>query len=368
MLKGIYYDFLLVFCALMIIGHVLFVFIYKKRFKYLTDTKEKLYNLREKVIGIKDKAEIYQHILEAAIDMVPKATKGSILIEEKDKLLHYVALVGYPEKLRDITLKKEEAFLYAKNQCSDIAIIKDPAKFNKYIVHIDKQKLFEETEALDIHCTLSCPININDKTIGIINLDNTKDNTKFSEDDIKHVKHIINELKLVLRVFLIQEDLRYQSNFDALTGIYNRRYLEYLINYQLEILKENKTKASFVFIDLDNFKIINDTYGHNAGDNALVFMANILKNKLDDTNIFGRIAGDEFIIFFPNVCKTRAVEIVEDIRSSYIKEKISDMTLDFSYGIIEISEASQTLSDLIEVADKKMYLKKKFKKCKTPFH
>ncbi|MBP2024025.1 diguanylate cyclase (GGDEF)-like protein [Clostridium punense] len=337
----------------------------KSRINYLSNTKDILYYLREKVIDATHKSQVYELILRAAIDMVPKASKGSILMVGEDNLFHYEALVGYNEELKNIKLRKEEVFLYAKNKFQGIAVIKNPSRFNKNILNLDKHKIYEETESLDICCTLSSPIAINNKVMGVINLDSTKDGTQFSEEDIRYLKYIINELRLVLKVFLMNDDLRYQANFDVLTGIYNRRYLEYLINYQLEMCKTTKEKPTLIFIDLDNFKAINDTYGHGAGDKALIFIANILRMRMDSSYIFGRMAGDEFIIFIPNGDEKSAVKIIEEIRESYKKEKIGKINLDFSYGIVQADDGVDNLQDLVQKADEKMYEVKNIKKKKT---
>lgn len=353
---------LLVVCILIIV-EFLIINIHRRKIRYLKGTKEALYILRENVLEAKSKNEVYELILKGAIQMVPKAAKGSILMELEDKLFHYVALEGYSDELRNIKLKKEEVFLYAKNKFTDIAIIRNPAKFNRNILNFDKHKLFKETEALDIYCTLSCPIELNNKVIGVINLDSIKINHIFSEDDIKNLKHIINELKLVLRTFFIQRDLEYTSNFDVLTGIYNRRYLEYLINYHLETFEDKSKKATLIFMDLDDFKTINDTYGHIVGDEVLILLANIFKNELEPSCIYGRMAGDEFIIFIPESDEKSSKKIVEKLRNIYKNSKGCDMSLDFSYGIVEVDSSTKDLNALIEKADERMYSSKKCKKC-----
>lgn len=358
-------KYILLFIFFILIGvQWIFIISYKKRIHYLSNTKDILYDLREKVIDATHKSQVYELILKAAIDMVPKASKGSILMVREDNLFHYEALVGYNEELKNIKLKKEEVFLYAKNQFQGIAVIKNPSRFNKDILNLDKHKIYEETESLDICCTLSSPIAINNKVIGVINLDSTKDGTKFSEEDIKYLKYIINELKLVLRVFLMNDDLRCQANFDVLTGIYNRRYLEYLINYQLEMSKNTKEKPILIFIDLDDFKAINDTYGHGAGDKALIFIAEILKMKMDSSYIFGRMAGDEFIVFIPDGNEKDSVEVIEEIREFYKKERIGKINLDFSYGIVQADDEIDNLQDLVQRADEKMYEVKNIKRKK----
>ncbi len=359
-------DILLLICFILIGIQLITMRLHKKKIAYLNNTKDILYDLREKVIEAVDKEQVYKLILKAAIDMLPKASKGSILMEGKDKLFHYEALIGYSEELKEIKLMKEEVFLYAKNQFKGIAVIKNPARFNENILNFEKHKIFQDTESLDICCTLSCPISINDRVIGVINLDSTEKGAIFSEDDIKYLKYIINELKLVLRVFLMQDDLRYQANYDALTGLYNRRYLEYLLSYHLEMSKNKCKKPTLIFIDLDNFKRINDAYGHKSGDKALVLISNILQKKMNSSSyIYGRMAGDEFIVFIPHGDEKNAIKVIEEVREVYSHETIGDINLDFSYGIIEVTDSSRNLEELIHEADEKMYEVKNYKREKS---
>lgn len=362
-------NFLFLIGLLLLLLEYLIIRMYIKRNKYLSHSREVLYKLREKVLEAKNRDEVYELILQGAIEIIPKASKGSILVEQEDRLFHYVASVGYSEALRNIKLKKEEVFLYAKNKFSDIAVIKNPAKFNKSILNLDKHRIFKATEALDICCTLSCPIEVNDKVIGVINLDSIKRHHIFTEEDIKNLKHVINELKLVLRTFIIQNNLEYIANYDALTGLYNRRFLEYLINYHLETGKHSHKKGTLIFIDLDNFKKINDTCGHGVGDKVLISLANIFKSKMEQSCTYGRMAGDEFIIFIPNSDENTSRKIIEDIRLAYKSIKICSTPLDFSYGIVEVDSDYKDLKALIEEADKRMYEGKSCKNVnKTPFN
>ena len=142
---------------------------------------------------------------------------------------------------------------------------------------------------------------------------------------------------------------------DVLTGIYNRRFFE-------EKIKNMEDEAGIAVIDLDDFKLHNDTYGHSAGDAALITTANIIKKYIRKTDILIRYCGDEFLLILPSIKK----HIFED-KLKLIREKIHDtvvpkyekMQLSVSIGGAVFREGN--IEDAIASADRQMYIAKNYK-------
>ena len=142
---------------------------------------------------------------------------------------------------------------------------------------------------------------------------------------------------------------------DVLTGIYNRRFFE-------EEIKKMEDEAGIAVIDLDDFKLHNDTYGHSAGDAALITTANIIKKYIRKTDILIRYGGDEFLLILPSIKK----HIFED-KLKLIREKIHDavvpkyekMQLSVSIGGAIFREGN--MEDAIASADRQMYIAKNYK-------
>ena len=142
---------------------------------------------------------------------------------------------------------------------------------------------------------------------------------------------------------------------DVLTGIYNRRFFE-------EKIKNMEDEAGIAVIDLDDFKLHNDTYGHSAGDAALITTANIIKKYIRKTDILIRYGGDEFLLILPSIKK----HIFED-KLKLIREKIHDtvvpkyekMQLSVSIGGAIFREGN--IEDVIASADRQMYIAKNYK-------
>ncbi len=146
---------------------------------------------------------------------------------------------------------------------------------------------------------------------------------------------------------------------DPLTGLYNRRFLYEIIEREIARSRRYNTKLSLAVIDLDNFKIINDTYGHIAGDKILISFANILKTTLrKDVDYVFRYGGDEFVILFVGSDSKSAEKVIERIKSSL---ESCEIKVSFSYGLVDIT-ADSNCEEIIKKADKLMYLKKNKKR------
>ncbi|AUH73906.1 diguanylate cyclase [Legionella sainthelensi] len=161
----------------------------------------------------------------------------------------------------------------------------------------------------------------------------------------------------------LRENLRYQSMRDPLTGLYNRRYLEDFLLKQIHQSERTKSPISLLMLDLDHFKKINDTYGHDAGDFALKELGKILQEDIRVGDIAARYGGEEFIVAFYNTdektIKTRAESIREAVSRLQIKygaQPVGPITI--SIGVAVYPADGRTTTELIESADKALYFAK----------
>ncbi|WP_410506341.1 GGDEF domain-containing protein [Haloimpatiens sp. FM7315] len=160
----------------------------------------------------------------------------------------------------------------------------------------------------------------------------------------------------------IDEILHY-ANVDEVTKVLNRRSGLNVLNTKLEFCRINNESLTLCFIDIDNFKKINDSFGHGEGDKVLQEVSKIFKECIRNTDSVLRMGGDEFIIGFENINKKSACKIWNRICSRiheiYGKEN-SEHKVTLSRGFSEYNKENQLpLKDLIEIADKDMYENKK---------
>lgn len=157
--------------------------------------------------------------------------------------------------------------------------------------------------------------------------------------------------------------LRYQTQHDDLTGLINRREFEARLERGLKSVHENNAQHVFCFLDLDQFKLVNDTCGHVAGDELLKQVSLLLDNRMRDRDTLARLGGDEFGLLLENCSLSDASQItnallklVRDYRFMY-DDKIFNVGV--SIGLVVINESFDSVSDVIHAADMACYSAKK---------
>tara|TARA_R110002049_G_scaffold302103_1_gene494693 strand:+ start:279 stop:1241 length:963 start_codon:yes stop_codon:yes gene_type:complete len=156
------------------------------------------------------------------------------------------------------------------------------------------------------------------------------------------------------------------ATMDELTGISNRRGFLMLAQKSLQYCSRYGVSASLVYFDLDEFKLINDQYGHAEGDRTLEIFADCLKRIFRESDVFARLGGDEFVVLLTDATKDLANEIVGRFCLSLednIRRSESGYTVSFSYGIVEFDAAKHhSIEFLLEDGDALMYELKHSKK------
>lgn len=154
------------------------------------------------------------------------------------------------------------------------------------------------------------------------------------------------------------EQLEKLATTDDLTQVYNRRKLYELAGYEIERSLRYKHPLSIIMIDIDNFKKINDNFGHDIGDQTLKKLTTLISNTIRATDIFGRIGGEEFILVLPDTNRKDAKEFAERLRASVEKEAfpmVEHMTI--SLGVTQCGEEDK-INHLFKRVDIALYTAK----------
>ncbi len=148
------------------------------------------------------------------------------------------------------------------------------------------------------------------------------------------------------------------ANRDFLTGLYNRRYFfTDMQNYFEKATKEGE-KFAIAMIDIDHFKKINDTYGHESGDRVINSVADILRANISQNDIVSRFGGEEFCVALKNVSATKALEIFEHLREEVQNSKVlslKDEKIKFTISIGVVTNYEDTLQESVHQADMLLY-------------
>ncbi|WP_321469430.1 diguanylate cyclase [Halarcobacter sp.] len=170
------------------------------------------------------------------------------------------------------------------------------------------------------------------------------------------------EVKVQERTKELEESkkkLEILANKDYLSDLYNRRPLFEISNKLINLAKRDNSDISVLLFDIDKFKVINDTFGHKAGDEVIRYFAKLLKEDRRTSDIVARIGGEEFVIFQPSTKKEDAYNVAQDIRKKVenLEIKTNNKTIKFtvSCGVASLTKEDKKLDELIARADKKLY-------------
>lgn len=153
----------------------------------------------------------------------------------------------------------------------------------------------------------------------------------------------------------LEEQLRMAATIDKLTGIYNRQTLDDLLSREIARCRRYKTPLSIIMADIDHFKHVNDTYGHQVGDKVLHAVAETFRESIRLSDVLGRWGGEEFLIIAPQTAKTSAAPMAEKLRKAIERQSFyHDEPLTVSLGVTEMKEGD-TLESLIRRADEALY-------------
>jgi len=176
-------------------------------------------------------------------------------------------------------------------------------------------------------------------------------------DYLSHHNDIICEPKLV--EMSAYDNVTLNSTHDNLTGLYNRRYFSNAIKQQIALAKRNQTDLSILFLDADDFKDVNDTYGHSVGDDVLRKISSVITDAIRQSDIAARYGGEEFIIILPFTNSIEALILAERIRTNIEKSKLEVneklVAVTISGGIASFPVNAQNVDDLINLADSALY-------------
>ncbi len=182
-------------------------------------------------------------------------------------------------------------------------------------------------------------------------------------DYLTNIKNEIANPKIIGEAFIGK--IAEISSIDPLTGMYNRQHLRQLLNNEFARYKRYKIPFSLIMIDIDHFKKVNDTFGHQAGDGVLIAISKIINENLRELDICTRYGGDEFLIVLPHTDEGKAFEIGERIRIKVIESASALHAVTLSVGIATCPYHADTIKSLIKIADEALYSSKSNGKNKT---
>jgi len=170
--------------------------------------------------------------------------------------------------------------------------------------------------------------------------------------EFKKVEHVVKKSR---------KRLSSLANEDKLTGLYNRQYFDKMSKKAFEDAKDSGSSLSILFIDIDHFKKINDTYGHKVGDDALRAISQLIMMSCRKSDFVARYGGEEIVVILPNTISRDAVRVGSEINSIIAQQtkKLLKIKITVSVGVATYPDDGTTLNKILEGADKALYKAKR---------
>lgn len=216
---------------------------------------------------------------------------------------------------------------------------------------------------LSVHETQTCvPMISHGDVIGVLVVAADKRDGSLPEGEL--IATLAEQLSLAISNLALRETLRHQSTIDPLTGLYNRRFFDESLKRELARAQRGGGACSVIMVDLDHFKRINDTYGHDGGDLVLKAAAQTMIDRVRASDVVCRYGGEELVLILPDCGAQEAAKCAESIRASlagiaiqHHGQTVSDISA--SFGVAQWAGTMDGAQELLQAADRALYAAKK---------
>ncbi len=294
--------------------------------------------------------EILDHILNFTTQHL-EAPHILILLAERETL-SVKRISGFPALAAETKIQfgKELSGLCAKEQ--QVIVMNH--------ISAKKKASFSETRHEDIESILSFPLLSHGHVLGVLTIGKTlKDG--FSEETVRMFTILSSLFAAFMQNSLLFEQTKTLSITDGLTNTYNHRYFQEYLTREVQRSERYKNPVSMAMIDIDNFKAVNDAYGHRQGDIILRNVADLLKRNYRDVDFIARYGGEEFAVVLPETDVLGAYVATERCRALIQKHKFrimkknAGLKITISCGVASCPKHASTKENFINVADAALY-------------
>jgi len=307
--------------------------------------------------------DLYKSISLLNIDEISK-----VLVSRLPSLLcvGYFTLFLYDKDKRKLNLfchnhpKIEDSLSIS---ISSSLVMKDAVESGSYVLeeNFHNSKYYKGTNNPFIKkkSFLTIPLMMGNETIGVLNLNESEDDL-FIKNNLNNILNIADFISLSIGNAVLYEQAKKVAVTDALTGIANRSNMEMALTNEFERSKRYDAPLAVIFLDIDNFKVVNDTYGHQKGDEVLVAVASLLQKFCRTNDVAARYGGEEFLMLLPHSNAQGAFKIAERVREEVMKMtffwKESPFRVTISCGIAELNKDFMgNAEQLVAAGDRALY-------------
>jgi len=299
--------------------------------------------------------EIYQVTMEKVSQLLKPSSWSLMIVDETTHELRFdIAVSSVADKLKTLKIPMDEGISGYVASHGEALLVPDVSKDERFSKKIDEEVGFETSSIICV------PLKTQNKVIGVVQLVNVLGQRPFTVDDLTILSTVADFTAIAIENSRLVDQVKELTIIDDLTGVYNARHFQKVLDYEVERACRQRTELSLVFIDLDHFKTVNDTYGHETGNVLLRGLAQTIKTNKRLVDHVARYGGDEFVVLLPDTGNAGALGMINNLRDkirnadfrSETGEKI-DVTI--SVGIATYPTNAPDKKTLLVRADKAMY-------------
>lgn len=222
-------------------------------------------------------------------------------------------------------LSKSKTIVYTQNKCH-CSVLSGECRANRIQSNVDSSIFTNSCELYDFEGSehICTPYTIsNDLTLILTIVTKTKESTAYVRTIMSDIEDYVTTARPAIVSKKLMQMLNLMARVDQLTGMYNRKFLDEFADISIPQAARAKINYAILMIDIDYFKMINDNYGHDVGDEAIRVVSNVIKNSIRAADIAIRYGGEEFLVLLYNCNEENILKIADNIRKNFAKEKMT---------------------------------------------
>lgn len=297
-----------------------------------------------------DSVSISKKAIEAATQLLDAEAGSLLLLDHKTGELFFEVAVGEKgDEIRSIRLGKGLGIAGCVAANGEPLIVNDVTSDPRFYKGIDEVSGFRTKRIICV------PVKAKDRMLGVLQVIN-REAEEFDYEDMIILYALANQVGVA-----IENSRLYQESItDGLTGLYHHKYFDVRLKEEVDRSKRYKIPLSLIFIDIDFFKRVNDTYGHLAGDGVLKGIASALKEGTRLSDIVARYGGEEFAVILPYISGENAIIVSERFRRVVEESSFEGIgvTISVGLGFFDGMDKSFDSKMMIKLADRALYTAK----------
>jgi diguanylate cyclase (GGDEF)-like protein len=302
--------------------------------------------------------QVLRTIMEKIDEFLRPDNWSLLLLDEAKQELYFELAVGKASQaLKDVRIQLGQGIAGWVAQHGEVVIVPDTTKDTRFFGKVD-EKTKMETRSI-----VAVPVKFRDTCLGVIELINCVGVEGFDPRDLKLLEALSDFAAIALENARHVKRIHELTIKDDCTSLYNARHMGFILDTEIYRSQRYNYEFSIVFIDLDHFKQVNDTYGHLVGSRLLAEIGESLKTNCRLIDFAFRYGGDEFVILLPQTSKDNAINVARRLHrlireTVWLKDEGLDIHITPSVGMAAYPIDSKTKEGLLHLADESMYLVK----------